>query len=72
MVEPFAAFDVNAPGEIEILVAPVVYQLSRLDEPAVIEVGYAVKERIEGAEADCTVTVAVAVTCPPGPVAVNV
>ena len=50
LIEPVADVDVNAPGVMEILVAPVVDQLSVLLEPDFILVGLAVKEPIVGAE----------------------
>jgi len=48
LVEPLAAVDVNVPGVMAILAAPVVAQLSVLLEPEVILVGLAVKELIVG------------------------
>ena len=62
LVEPLAAVDVNVPGVIAMLVAPVVTQLSVLLDPEVMLVGLAVKEEITGKlPAALTVTVAVAV-----------
>jgi hypothetical protein len=50
LVEPLAEVDVNVPGEIEILDAPVVDQLSVLLLPDFMLAGLAVKEVIVGAE----------------------
>jgi hypothetical protein len=50
LVEPLADVDVNVPGVMAILVAPVVAQLSVLLEPEAMLVGLAVKEVIVGAE----------------------
>jgi hypothetical protein len=50
LVEPFAVVDVNAPGVIAMLVAPVVVQLSVLLEPEVMLAELAVKDVTEGAE----------------------
>jgi hypothetical protein len=50
LVEPVAEVDVNVPGEIEILDAPVVDQLSVLLVPDFMLAGLAVKEVIVGAE----------------------
>ena len=47
-VEPLADVEVNVPGAMAILVAPVVAQLSMLLEPEEIVVGLAVKELIVG------------------------
>jgi hypothetical protein len=49
-VEPFAVVDVNAPGVIAMLVAPVVVQLSVLLEPDLMLAELAVKDVTEGAE----------------------
>lgn len=54
VVEPLVNVDVNAPGVMAILVAPVVTQLSVLLEPAFALVGLAVKEVIVGACLDKT------------------
>lgn len=70
LVEPLAEVDVNVPGVIDTLVAPVVDQLSVLLEPEVMEVNVAVKLLIAGIAT--TVTVAVAVTDPAELVAVSV
>jgi hypothetical protein len=50
LVEPLADVDVNVPGAIAILVAPVVSQLSVLLAPELMLVGAAEKEVISGAE----------------------
>jgi hypothetical protein len=50
LVEPLAAVDVNVPGAIPILVAPVVDQFSVLLEPDCMLAGLAVKEVIVGGE----------------------
>ena len=70
LVEPLADVEVNVPGVIAILVAPLVDQLSVLLEPELILVGPAVKELIVGAL--CTVTVCVDVTEPAASVAVSI
>ena len=71
-VEPLADVDVNGPGVMARLVAPVVAQLSVLLEPEVIPVGLAVNELIVGVPAVLTVTVSVDVVDPAAFVAVNV
>jgi ribose/xylose/arabinose/galactoside ABC-type transport system permease subunit len=48
LVVPLADVDVNVPGVMAILVAPVVAQLSVPLEPEVILVGLAVKELMMG------------------------
>ena len=50
LVEPVADVDVNVPGEIEMLDAPVVDQLSVLLVPDFMLAGLAVKEVIVGEE----------------------
>lgn len=45
-MEPLADVDVKFPGEMAMLVAPVVVQLSVLLEPETTMVGFAVKEVI--------------------------
>jgi len=68
LVEPPAEEDVNVPGEMATLVAPVVEKASVLLEPEAILAGLAVKELIVGlfpAAATVTVAVATAVTTPP-------
>jgi hypothetical protein len=51
-VEPLAEVVVKVPGEMAMLVAPVVAQLSELAEPEFMVGGAAVKEVIAGAEPD--------------------
>jgi hypothetical protein len=72
VVEPLAEVDVNVPGVMAILVAPVVTQLSVLLEPELMLVGLAVKELIVGLLGAFTVTVTVDVTEPAALVAVSV
>jgi len=72
LVEPLADVEVNVPGVMARLVAPVVDQLSVLLEPEVILVGMAVKELIIGLLAVFTVTVSVDVVEPAALVAVSV
>ena len=50
LVEPLADEELNPPGEIEIMVAPLVVQLSVLEASELILVGLAVKDEIEGTE----------------------
>lgn len=50
LVEPLADVEVNVPGVMARLVAPVVVQLSVLLVPELTLVGFAVKEVIAGAE----------------------
>jgi len=64
--------DVNVPGVMAILVAPLVAQLSVLLEPEAILAGLAVKELIVGALGVFTVTVCIDVTEPARLVAVSV
>lgn len=71
-VEPLAEVEVNVPGVIAMLAAPVVTQLRVLLEPEAMLVGLAVKEVIVGAPAAFTVTVAVDVAEPEASVAVSV
>jgi len=71
-VEPLADVDVNVPGVIAILLAPVVAQLSVLVAPEVTLVGLAVNELIVGSPDVFTVTVAVEVAEPAALVAVSV
>jgi hypothetical protein len=47
-VEPLAEVEVNEPGVMEMLVAPVVVQLSVLLEPAAMLAGFAMNELIVG------------------------
>jgi hypothetical protein len=72
LVEPVADAEVNVPGAMAILVAPVVAQFSMLLEPEVIPVGLAVKELITGLPAAFTVMVSVDVVEPAVLVAVSV
>ena len=72
LVEPLADVDVNVPGVMARLLAPVVTQLSVLLEPEVILEGLAVKELISGLLAVFTVTVCVDVVSPAALVAVSV
>jgi hypothetical protein len=48
LVDPLAEVEVNEPGVIEMLVAPVVVQLNALLEPEEMVVGLALKELIAG------------------------
>jgi len=50
LVDPLADVDVNVPGATAILVAPAAAQLNVLLAPALMVVGFAVKEVIVGAE----------------------
>ncbi|MGA3008897.1 MAG: hypothetical protein ABSD72_01420 [Terracidiphilus sp.] len=73
VVEPLADVDVNVPGVMAMLVAPLVVQLSVLLEPELILVGLAVKELIVGLlPALFTVMVTVAVVWPAELVAVSI
>ena len=72
LVEPLADVDVNVPGVMATLVAPVVVQLSVLLEPEVMFVGFAEKESIVGLFVPFMVTVRVDVEEPAEFVAVNV
>jgi hypothetical protein len=72
LVEPLAEVEVNVPGVMAMLAAPVVTQLRVLLEPEVMLVGLAVKEVIVGAPAAFTLTVAVDVAEPEALVAVSV
>ena len=72
LVEPLAELDVNVPGVMAIVVAPLVAQLSVLLEPETILAGLAVKEAIVGLLAALTVTVMVDLIEPAELVAVNV
>ena len=71
-VEPLADVDVNVPGVMARLVAPVVAQLNVLLEPEVMLVGLAVKELIAGLLTPFTVMVSVDVVEPAVLVAVSV
>ena len=72
VVEPLADVDVNVPGVMAMVVAPVVVQLSVLLEPALMLAGFAVKELIVGLVGAVTVTVTVEVLDPAMSVAVSV
>ena len=72
LVEPLAEVEVNVPGVMAMLVAPVVTQLSVLLAPDAMLAGLAVKDVIVGLLGAVTVTVAVAVTEPAALVAVSV
>jgi flagellar biosynthesis protein FliR len=71
-VEPLAAVDVNIPGVMATLVAPVVDQPSVLLEPVAMLLGLAEKELITGLLAAVTVMVAFATVVPAALVAVSV
>jgi hypothetical protein len=62
LVEPLANVEVNVPGVIAMLVAPLVVQLNVLVDPELMLVGLAVKELMVGLLAAFTVTVTVDVT----------
>jgi len=72
LVEPLADVEVNVPGVMARLPAPVVTQLSVLLEPELTPVGLAVKELITGLLAEFTVTVSVDEVEPAALVAVRV
>ncbi|MGB7281753.1 MAG: hypothetical protein WBE13_05775 [Candidatus Acidiferrum sp.] len=72
VVEPVAAAEVNVPGVMLTLVAPVVTQLKVLLVPELMPVGLAVNEVIVGLAKVVTVTLAVAVVDPALLVAVSV
>ena len=72
LVEPLAEVEVNVPGVMAMMVAPVVTQLSVLLAPDAMLAGLAVKDVIVGLLGAVTVTVAVAVTEPAALVAVSV
>jgi hypothetical protein len=72
LVEPVADVDVNVPGVMAILVAPLVDQLNVLLEPEVMVVALAVKEPIVGLLGGLMVTVNVEVVAPALLVAVSV
>lgn len=72
LVEPVANVEVNVPGAIAILVAPLVVQLNMLLEPELTLAGLAVKELIAGLLPVFTVTACVEVTEPAASVAVSV
>lgn len=72
LVEPLDEAEVNVPGVIAMLAAPVVTQLRVLLEPEAMLAGLAVKEVSVGAPAAFTLTVAVDVAEPEALVAVSV
>jgi hypothetical protein len=72
LVEPPAEADVNVPGVMAMLAAPVAAQLSMLLEPEIMPVGFAVKELITGLPVAFTVMVCVDVAEPAALVAVRV
>ncbi|MGA3011048.1 MAG: hypothetical protein ABSD72_12385 [Terracidiphilus sp.] len=72
IVEPPADVEVNVPGVMAILVAPLVDQLSVLLEPELMLSGSAANELIVGLFSALTVTVCVEVTEPEAFVAVSV
>ena len=72
LVEPLADADVNVPGVMAMLVAPVVAQLRVLLEPELMVVGLAVKELMVGLLGVFTLTVTVAMLDPTAFVAVSV
>ena len=71
VLDPLADADVNVPGVIATVVAPVVAQLNVLVPPTLMLVELAVKELIKG-NAACTATVTAAFTEPAALVAVSV
>lgn len=72
LVEPLADVELNDPGAMAILVAPVVAQLSELLDPNVMVVGFAVKELIVGLPGALTVRVSEDVVEPAELAAVSV
>ena len=72
LVEPVADAEVNVPGVIAMLVAPVVDQSNVLLEPEAMLGGVAVNEEIVGLVAALTVTVTLDVVEPVALVAVSV
>lgn len=72
LVEPLSELDVNVPGVMAMLVAPLVVQLSVLLEPDVMLVGLAEKEPMVGLLGVLTVIVSVEVVEPAALVAVSV
>ena len=72
VVAPVADADVKFPGEIEILVAPVVAQLKLLLAPDAMVLGAAKNEPITGFVGAVTATVTVAEDEPVASVAVSV
>jgi hypothetical protein len=72
VVDPLADVDVNVPGVMATLVAPVAAQLSVLFDPETMVAGLALKELTTGLPDALTVTVAVATVEPLALVAVSV
>jgi hypothetical protein len=72
LVEPLADVDVNVPGVMAMLLAPLVVQLNVLLEPEVMLGGLAVKELMVGLLGGFTVTVNVEVIEPAALAAVSV
>jgi len=72
LVEPVADAEVNVPGVIAMLMAPVVDQSNVLLEPEAMLGGVAVNEEIVGLVAALTVTVTLDVVEPVALVAVSV
>ena len=64
LVDPLADVDVNVPGVIPILVAPVVTHLNVVPAPELMVVGLAANELIMGFVTAVTVTVRLAVARP--------
>ena len=71
LVEPLAEVEVNVPGVMARLVAPVVTQLSMLLVPEVTLAGLAVKELITGLSTVFTVRVSIDVVEPAALLAVS-
>jgi hypothetical protein len=71
LVEPLAEVEVNVPGVMARLVAPVVTQLSMLLVPEVTLAGLAVKELITGLSTVFTVRVSIDVVDPAALLAVS-
>jgi hypothetical protein len=71
LVEPLADVDVNVPGIMAILVAPVVAQLSVLFVPEFTVKGFAVKELIVGTDPFPEDEVDVLVPQPTSPTQIN-
>jgi len=72
LVEPLADVDVNVPGVMAILVAPVVVQFKVLLDPETMPVGLAVKELITGLVDAFTVMLTFDVLDPEALIAVSV
>jgi hypothetical protein len=71
LVEPLAEVEVNVPGVMARLVAPVVTQLSMLLVPEVTLAGLAVKELITGLSTVFTIRVSIDVVDPAALLAVS-